>query len=56
MSKHKYLYKIFQLLMDKKARMGLSKGPGKWSKVSEKSGSFEKDVEWQPCNWKALPF
>ena len=26
---------------------GLPKGSGKWSKVSEKSGNFEKDIGWQ---------
>ena len=33
-------------------KFGLPKGPGKWSKVrkvSEKSGNFEMDIEWQPC-------
>ena len=24
-------------------------------KVSEKSGNFEKDIEWQPCNSLKLP-
>ena len=31
------------------AKIGLPNGPGKRSKVSEKSGNFEKDIEWQPC-------
>ena len=30
-------------------KIGLPKGSGKRSKVSEKSGNFEKDIEWQPC-------
>ena len=32
------------------AKIGLPKGPGKRLKVSEKSGNFEMDIEWQPCN------
>ena len=31
------------------AKIGLPKGSGKWLKVSEKSGNFEMDIEWQPC-------
>ena len=33
------------------AIIGLQKGSGKWlkQKVSEKSGNFEMDIEWQPC-------
>ena len=31
------------------AEIGLPKGSGKLLKVSEKSGSFEMDIEWQPC-------
>ena len=30
------------------AKIGLPKGSGKWLKVSEKSGNFETDIEWQP--------
>ena len=30
------------------AKIGLSKGSGKRFKVSEKSGNFEMDIEWQP--------
>ena len=32
------------------AKIGLGKGSGKRLKVSEKSGNFEMDIEWQPCN------
>ena len=31
------------------AKIPLPKGSGKGSKVSEKSGNFEKDIERQPC-------
>ena len=31
------------------AKIGLLKGSGKRLKVSEKSGNFEMDIEWQPC-------
>ena len=31
------------------AKSGLPKGSGKWSKVREKSGNFERDIKWQPC-------
>ena len=31
-------------------KIGLPKGSGKRLKVSEKSGNFEMDIEWQPCN------
>ena len=35
------------------AKIGLPKGSGKrfesQGKVSEKSGNFEMDIEWQPC-------
>ena len=31
------------------AKIGLPKGSGKWLKVREKSGNFEMDIEWQPC-------
>ena len=41
------------------AKIDPSKQSGKWSKVSEKSGNFENDIEWQPWtyqesvrNWK----
>ena len=30
------------------AKIGRPKGPGKRLKVSEKSGNFEMDIEWQP--------
>ena len=30
------------------AKIDLPKRSGKWSKVSEKSGNFENDIEWQP--------
>ena len=30
------------------AIIDLQKGSAKWSKVSEKSGNFEMDIEWQP--------
>ena len=30
------------------AKMDLPKGSGKWPKVSEKSGNFKMDIEWQP--------
>ena len=30
------------------AKIGLPKGSGKLLKVSEKSGNFEMDIEWQP--------
>ena len=33
----------------KMAKIGLPKGSGKQLKVSEKSGNFEMDIEWQPC-------
>ena len=29
--------------------VGLLKGSGKRSKVSEKSGNLDMDIEWQPC-------
>ena len=32
------------------AKIGLPKGSGKQLKVREKSGNFEMDIEWQPCN------
>ena len=32
------------------AKIGLPKGSGKWLKVREKSGNFEMNIEWQPCN------
>ena len=32
------------------AKIGLPKGSGKRLKVSEKSGNFEMDIEWQPCS------
>ena len=32
----------------KMAKIGLPKGSGKQLKVSEKSGNFEMDIEWQP--------
>ena len=35
--------------MDEKAKIGLPKGSGKRLKVREKSGNFEIDIEWQPC-------
>ena len=31
------------------AKIVLPKRSGKRSKVREKSGNFEKDIEWQPC-------
>ena len=31
------------------AKIGLPKGSGKRLKVSEKSGNFEMDIAWQPC-------
>ena len=31
------------------AKIGLPKASGKRLKVSEKSGNFEMDIEWQPC-------
>ena len=31
------------------AKICLPKGSGKRLKVSEKSGNFEMDIEWQPC-------
>ena len=31
------------------AKIGLPKGSGTQLKVSEKSGNFEMDIEWQPC-------
>ena len=30
------------------AKIGLPKGPGRLSKVSEKSGKFKKDIERRP--------
>ena len=30
------------------AKIAPPKGSGKQSKVSEKSGNFEMDIEWQP--------
>ena len=37
------------------AIFGLRKGSDKQSKVREKSGNFEMDIEWQPCtNHSAL--
>ena len=42
------------------AKIGLPKGSGKTvesqGKVSEKSGNFEMDIEWQPCNMNILHF
>ena len=32
------------------AKIGLQKGSGKQLKVSEKSGNFEMEIEWQPCH------
>ena len=32
------------------AKIGLPKGCGKRLKVREKSGNFEMDIEWQPCD------
>ena len=46
------MYKIFELSMDEMAKICLPKGSGKESKVSEKSGNFEMDIEWQP--WKSF--
>ena len=34
------------------AKIGFPKGSGKRLEVSEKSGNFEMDIEWQPC-WGA---
>ena len=34
----------------KMAKIDLTKQSGKRSKVSEKSGNFENDIEWQPCS------
>ena len=31
------------------AKIDLPKRSGKRSKVREKSGNFENDIEWQPC-------
>ena len=31
------------------AIIGLQKGSGKRSRVREKSGNFDTDIEWQPC-------
>ena len=36
------------------AKIGLPKGSGKWLKVSEKSGNFEMDIEWQPCKYQSF--
>ena len=33
----------------KMAKIGLPRRSGKRSKVREKSGNFEKEIEWQPC-------
>ena len=38
------------------AKIDLPKQSGKRSKVSEKSGNFEKDIEWQPCIYIESPF
>ena len=38
----------------KMAKIGLPKGSGKWLKVREKSGNFEMDIEWQPCQAPVL--
>ena len=41
------------------AKIGLKASKRVWKmvesqgKVSEKSGNFEMDIEWQPCNRKA---
>ena len=54
-AKMKYLYKILKLSIDVilsckllllAFKKGLEKGQGK---VSEKSGNFDMDNEWQPC-------
>ena len=37
------------------AKIGLPKGSEKRLKVSEKSGIFEMDIEWQPCGSKFFP-
>ena len=37
------------------AKIGLPKVSGKQLKVSEKSGNFEMDIEWQPC-WHMRSF
>ena len=36
----------------KMAKIDPSKQSGKWSKVSEKSGNFENDIEWQPWTYQ----
>ena len=49
---HKYLYKIFKLLTNEMAKIGLSKGSGKRSKVREKSvksqGIFKRILSGNP--------
>ena len=35
------------------AKIDLPKRSGKRSIVSEKSGNFENDIEWQPCGFTA---
>ena len=40
----------------KMAKIGLPKGSGKLLKVSEKSGNFEMDIEWQPCGYNTSNF
>ena len=40
----------------KMAKIDLPKQSGKRSKVSEKSGNFENDIEWQPCIYIESPF
>ena len=35
--------------MSKMSKIGFLKGSIKWSKVREKSGNFEVDIDWQLC-------
>ena len=50
---HKYLYKNFQIVDEwkwlKSAFQRVWKTVESQGKVSEKSGNFGKDIEWQPC-------
>ena len=48
-SKHRYLYEIFELSMDENDyNQPFKKGLENVWEVSEKSGNSEMDFEWQP--------
>ena len=54
----KYLYKILKLLITENGKYQPSKRVWKkvesQGKVSEKSGNFNMDIEWQPCNGERM--